>query len=149
MAVEHNCRERVYDNGKLYSVTAYQEFLDTVSGYIIEHNKYPTVRGLAELCKVSIGTARKIIDIHKGKRVRTTVLNDQQKTIKYGNNSFELHEEMILLGQYFADTGRSLLDYFLKINTHQETFLVSNDTHATFRIRLYTPFFLKKICQRH
>ena len=111
MGIEYNCCDRVYNNGISYDITTYQEFFDTLSEYLHEHNKYPTVRVLAMLCKVSIETAKKIIDIHKGKQVRTTVLNENTKTIRYGNVSLELHEEMFLLGQYFSDTGRPLYEY--------------------------------------
>ena len=103
MPVEYNCCNRAYKNGKSYDITTYDGFLDKVSEYQAEHNKYPTVRVLAELCKVSIGTARKVIEIHKGKRARTTILNENKKSVKHGNHCLDLHEEMFLLGQYFAE----------------------------------------------
>ena len=96
---------RIIENGKRFCTSLYEEFFSVLNKYKNENNgKYPTERWLANECRVSTKTARKVISISKNKQtIQEKRYSKNGGTTNYGSRSLNLNEEMFLLSQYFEN----------------------------------------------
>lgn len=108
-----NDKGRIIENGKRFCTSLYEEFFSVLNKYKNENNgKYPTERWLANECRVSTKTARKVISISKNKQtIQEKRYSKNGGTTNYGSRSLNLNEEMFLLSQYFENPYLTLTQY--------------------------------------
>ena len=108
-----NSKRRIISKGKPFCTALYDDFLLELEAYRSNNDgKYPTQRVLADICRISHRTARKVIDISKNKRTLHTVRRINKKgTVNYGSRSLEISEQMFLLTKYFENPQLQLSEY--------------------------------------